>query len=74
MTDDKPYTGSLDPFEDMTDTLERMGVCYTLAIGIQGDHGTHVWTNSAKFGEHAVVEQAFRLQEALCELRDTFDE
>ena len=45
-----PYTGSLDPFRDMTDHLHKMGVAYVLMIGMEGHRNTMIWSNVRGWG------------------------
>lgn len=45
-----PYAGSLDPFEDITELLDKLNVVYSLSIGMFGQNVTHTWTNVGPSG------------------------
>ena len=53
-TDPEYYQGSLDPFEDICDQLDRMGVAYGLVIGMDESDITHTWSNAGSWGKDAV--------------------
>jgi hypothetical protein len=53
-TDPVYYRGSLDPFEDIRDQLDRMGVAYGLVIGMSESDITHTWSNAGSWGKGAV--------------------
>jgi len=46
---DKPYIGSLDPFQDIAEALDNMNVMYILSIGMYGSEKTTTWTNISKY-------------------------
>ena len=48
------YRGSLDPFEDIVEQLDRLGVAYSLMIGMHGQPTTNCWTNVAGWGPDGV--------------------
>jgi len=49
-----PYKGSLDPFQDISEQLEKMGVAFCLMVGMASDPVTHVWCNVAMWGEGGI--------------------
>ena len=49
-----PYSGSLDPFEDIVDRLQAMDVSFVLMVGMQGSPRTQFWTNMADYGTEGV--------------------
>ena len=48
------YRGSLDPFEDIRDQLDLMGVAYALTIGMSESPMTFTWSNVGSWGKDAV--------------------
>jgi hypothetical protein len=50
----EPYRGSLDPFEDVSEMFDRMGLAYCIMVGMEGDSSTHVWSNIANWGRDSV--------------------
>jgi hypothetical protein len=47
----EPYRGSLDPFEDIVDQLDKVKVAYFLMVGMTGNPVTSVWSNAHLYGE-----------------------
>lgn len=43
------YKGSLDPFEDMADKLEELGVPYCLMVSVNGKPEPYSWSNLYDF-------------------------
>ncbi len=48
------YQGSLDPFQDIAEKLDKMGVHYCLMVGMADSSVTSTWCNSAEWGPKAV--------------------
>lgn len=46
----KPYQGSIDPIEDVADYLDKLGIAYMLATGVQGQDHTRVYSNVEHWG------------------------
>ena len=53
-TEPEHYRGSLDPFEDIRDQLDRMGIAYCLVIGMAESDITHTWSNVGTWGVDGV--------------------
>ena len=53
-TDPVYYRGSLDPFEDIRDQLDSMGVAYGLTVGMAESDITYTWSNVGSWGRGAV--------------------
>ena len=45
-----PYQGSLDPFEDISEFLDKLQVPYVLMVGTPDSDTTNTWSNIADYG------------------------
>ena len=70
----KPYTGgSLDPFVDMADALNQLGVAYILVVAIPGQSNLRFWSNFVNFGANGIAAMKNQVPEIVKKIEDRFE-
>ena len=46
---EQPGHGTLDPYFDISELLNKLGVAYIVIVGRPGERGTRTWSNFEEF-------------------------